>query len=184
VLLNKALDKRSNLLAPPRLHNPLRHKRHKHRRKHVVRNRTRNEVRKHRTHVGRVKRKVLNPPQRPDKPLKKLLAPVHPRQPRQEHARHLPLGVLLLQGHDEDALDNLVAEPPLLESLELLRRLLAVRVGKKVLKDRPHLLLVRRDGERELELPVDDLCDLPPPLPPRDEGEGGQDTLGQHVVLN
>jgi len=183
VLLNKALDKRSNLLAPPRLHNPLRHKRHKHRRKHVVRNRTRNEVRKHRTHVGRVKRKVLNPPQRPDKPLKKLLAPVHPRQPRQEHARHLPLGVLLLQGHDEDALDNLVAVPRLLEVRELLDGATHLPPNEVLAHNLPHRGLELGDGERQLQLCRHLGDDFLAQLVASKGGDVLEKRLGHHLVF-
>jgi len=183
VLLHQPLDERSNLRPPPLLHKPRRHKRHKPRRQHVIHNRPRNKVGKQRAHIRRVKRQVVDAPQRPDEPLKELLAPVHPRQPRQQQRRRLPLSAPLLQRNSYNPLHNHVPEPLLPEGSERVRGVSHVPRNKVLVDDGAHRLLELGDWQRQLQRPLDLLEDGLPLLLAYEGREVAEDGLRKDLVL-
>jgi len=160
VLVEQPLDESRNLPPTARVNQPPRHERDEDGGEHIVGDGTRDEVGKHRAHGRRVQRKVVDTPQGTDEALKELLAAVDPGQSRQQHARHLPLGVLLLQGGHQDALYYLIPVPCLLQVAELLYRLLQIPRHKILRHQLPHSLLELGDGQGQLQLRrylVDDL---------------------------
>jgi len=183
VLVQEPVHKRRDLAAPPRLDDVGGHERHEDGRQHVVCDRARDEVGQHRAHGGRVQREVVDAPQRADEALEELLAPVHPRQPRQQHARHLPLRVLLLEGGDEHALDHLVPVPPLLQVTELLHRAPHLPRHEVLVDNLPHRRLELGDRQRELQLRRHLCDDLLAELVAGEGRDVFEDSLGDHLVL-
>jgi len=183
VLLHQPLDERSNLRPPPLLHKPRRHKRHKPRRQHVIHNRPRNKVGKQRAHIRRVKRQVVDAPQRPDEPLKELLAPVHPRQPRQQQRRRLPLSAPLLQRNSYNPLHNHVPEPLLLQLRKAVLGLKGLGVDEELLEESINLLLEDSDGEGKLELLAHKIHDRLANILTHNKGHRLEEGLGEALVF-
>jgi len=183
VLVEQPLDESRNLPPTARVNQPPRHERDEDGGEHIVGDGTRDEVGKHRAHGRRVQRKVVDTPQGTDEALKELLAAVDPGQSRQQHARHLPLSVLLLEREHQDPLDHLVPEPRVLERRQLVLRLPALRVGKKVVQHRPHLPLESRDGQRQLQVAADELLYFGTALRPRHKRRRREERLGDGLVL-